>query len=423
MTDFAIRHIGPTPAEQRHMLGSLGYSSLDELTTAALPEGLHQMAELDLPDPVTEAQALAALRTIAGRNRVLTSMIGLGYHDTITPAVIRRNMLESPAWYTAYTPYQPEISQGRLEALLTFQTLIEDLTGLPVAGASLLDEAHRGDRSGAADAPGQQGRDLQSFVLDADCLPQTLAVVRGRAAPSASRWSSPTRPTACPTVTPSASSSNPRVPAASYATCAPLIAAARDRGMLTTVAADLLSLTLVSAPGEQGADIAVGSAQRFGVPLFFGGPHAGYMSVRTGLERMLPGRLVGVSVDVDGRPAYRLALQTREQHIRRDKATSNICTAQALLANVAAMYAAYHGPEGLRAIATRVHGYAVALAAGLRAAGPRSSTTGSSTPSWCGSPAARNRSCRPPTCGGGSTCAWSTPTTSVSPATSAPPTT
>ena len=299
-------------------------------------------------------------------------MIGQGYHDTITPPVLRRNLLESPAWYTAYTPYQSEISQGRLEALLTFQTVIEDLTALPVAGASLLDEAtavteaallmaraHRKAGPGAA------------VVVDADCLPQTRAVLARRLEP----LDIPLR-----TVDLDADPTLPdgpilgvvlQSPGASGALrdLRPVIAAAKQRGALVTVAADLLALTLLTPPGELGADIAVGSAQRFGVPLFFGGPHAGYIAVRSGLERTLPGRLVGVSSDAAGRPGYRLALQTREQHIRREKATSNICTAQALLANLAAMYAVYHGPEGLRAIAERVHGHAVAVAAGLRAAG------------------------------------------------------
>jgi glycine cleavage system P protein (glycine dehydrogenase) len=367
---FRDRHIGPDLGAQARMLDALGYSSVDELIDAAVPGQIRCADGLRLPAARSENQVLDALRALADRNDTRVQMIGLGYHDTITPAVLRRNMLESPAWYTAYTPYQPEISQGRLEALLTFQTVIEDLTGLPVAGASLLDEAtavmeavllmRRANKSMASS---------NRVVLDADCLPQTLAVVRGRAAAIG-----------IDVVVADVATELPdgdafgvvfQSPGASGALrdLAPPIAAAQNRGMLTTVAADLLSLTLVSGPGEQGADIAVGSAQRFGVPLFFGGPHAGYMAVRSGLERMLPGRLVGVSVDVDGKPAYRLALQTREQHIRRDKATSNICTAQALLANVAAMYAAYHGPEGLRAIATRVHRHAVGLAAGLREAG------------------------------------------------------
>ena len=372
MTDFAIRHIGPTPAEQRHMLDSLGYSSLDELTTAALPEGTPP-AELDLPDPLTETQALAELRRMASRNQVLTSMIGLGYYDTITPAVIRRNVLENPAWYTAYTPYQPEISQGRLEALLNFQTMVADLTALPWAGASLLDEA-----TAAAEAMTLARRAAKKghvFLADADCLPQTLAVLRTRAEPLGIHL----------VVEPVTAEAIARqsdlfgvllqFPGASgvIRDPAPLIEAAHAQGALAAVAADLLALTLLRPPGEAGADVAVGSTQRFGVPLWFGGPHAGYIAVSDALKRQLPGRLVGVSVDADGQPAYRLALQAREQHIRREKATSNICTAQVLLAVTAAMYAAYHGPDGLAAIARGAHRSAAVLAATLRDFGHRTS--------------------------------------------------
>ncbi|MFD9661412.1 aminomethyl-transferring glycine dehydrogenase [Rhodococcus sp. NPDC059968] len=369
-SDFPSRHIGPDASASRRMLGALGYDTLANLIDSAVPEQIRSSQPLNLPTARSEQQVLADLRALSERNETRVQMIGLGYSDTITPAVLRRNMLESPAWYTAYTPYQPEISQGRLEALLTFQTVIEDLTALPLAGASLLDEAtavmeavllmRRANKSKSG---------TNRVVLDADCLPQTLAVVRGRA-----------KAVGIEVVVAELSGELPdgdmfgvvfQAPGASGAVrdLAPMIADAKARGALTTVAADLLSLTILTPPGEQGADIAVGSAQRFGVPLFFGGPHAGYMAVRSGLERMLPGRLVGVSVDVDGKTAYRLALQTREQHIRRDKATSNICTAQALLANVAAMYAAYHGPEGLRAIANRVHAHASTIAASLRAAG------------------------------------------------------
>ena len=383
MTDFAVRHIGPTPAEQRHMLSSLGYSSLDELTTAALPEGTPP-AGLHLPDPLTETGALAELRRMAGRNQLLTSMIGLGYYDTITPAVIRRNVLENPAWYTAYTPYQPEISQGRLEALLNFQTMVADLTGLPWAGASLLDEAtaaaeamtlaRRAVPPGRGSSPRSQQRHV--FLADADCLPQTLAVLRTRAEPLGIHL-------VVEPVTPEAIARQGgdlfgvllQFPGASgvIRDPAPLIEAAHAAGTLVAVAADLLALTLLRPPGEAGADIAVGSTQRFGVPLWFGGPHAGYIAVSDALKRQLPGRLVGVSVDADGRPAYRLALQAREQHIRREKATSNICTAQVLLAVTAAMYAAYHGPDGLAAIARGVHRSAAVLAATLRGYGHRTS--------------------------------------------------
>jgi glycine dehydrogenase len=370
MTDFTVRHIGPAPAEQQHMLGRLGYSSLDELTTAALPEGTPPSG-LRLPDPLTETEALAELRRMAGRNQVLTSMIGLGYHDTITPAVIRRNVLENPAWYTAYTPYQPEISQGRLEALLNFQTVVADLTALPWAGASLLDEA-----TAAAEAMTLARRAVRKghvFLADADCLPQTLAVLRTRAEPLGIHL----------VVEPVTAEAIARqedlfgvllqYPGASgiIRDPAPLIEAAHARGGLAVVAADPLALTLLRPPGEAGADVAVGSTQRFGVPLWFGGPHAGYIAVSDALKRQLPGRLVGVSVDADGQPAYRLALQAREQHIRREKATSNICTAQVLLAVTAAMYAAYHGPDGLAAIARGAHRSAAVLAATLHDFGHR----------------------------------------------------
>jgi glycine cleavage system P protein (glycine dehydrogenase) len=373
MTDFAVRHIGPTQAEQLHMLGSLGYSSLDELTTAALPDGTPR-ADLHLPDPLTETGALAELGRMAGRNQLLTSMIGLGYYDTITPAVIRRNVLENPAWYTAYTPYQPEISQGRLEALLNFQTMVADLTGLPWAGASLLDEA-----TAAAEAMTLARRGTRKghvFLADADCLPQTLAVLRTRAEPLGIHLVvEPVTQEAIARQAEDLFGVLLQFPGASgvIRDPAPLIEAAHAAGTLVAVAADLLALTLLRPPGEAGADIAVGSTQRFGVPLWFGGPHAGYIAVSDALKRQLPGRLVGVSVDADGRPAYRLALQAREQHIRREKATSNICTAQVLLAVTAAMYAAYHGPDGLAAIARGVHRSAAVLAATLRGYGHRTS--------------------------------------------------
>jgi glycine dehydrogenase len=365
---FAQRHIGPSDDDQAQMLKSVGYASLDELTSAALPAGLAADRQLNLPEPLSEEQALAELRRLAGRNQVLTSMIGLGYYGTVTPAVIRRNLLENPAWYTAYTPYQPEISQGRLEALINFQTMVEDLTGLPVAGASMLDEA-----TAAAEAMTMARRVAgrgRIFLADADCLPQTLAVLATRAEPLGIEL-------VVAPVTPELVAAQPdgelfgvllQYPGASGAVrdLAPAIEAARGRGAVAVVAADLLALTLLRPPGELGADIAVGTTQRFGVPMGFGGPHAGYICVRDALKRQLPGRLVGVSVDADGHPAYRLALQAREQHIRREKATSNICTAQVLLAVIAAMYAAYHGPDGLTAIARRVHRRAAVLARTLR---------------------------------------------------------
>jgi glycine dehydrogenase len=362
--DFSDRHIGPAPLQRRQMLDYLGFGSLDELTFAALPV---DAPALNLPAPLTEQGVQDRLREIAARNTVRTSMIGLGYHDTITPPVIRRNVLENPAWYTAYTPYQPEISQGRLEALLNFQTMIADLTGLPMAGASLLDEATAATEAMLLARRVSRSGDV--FIADSGCLPQTLAVLRTRAEPLGIRLevtevTAATDFSGCFGVL-------VQYPAASGAVRDPsaAIGAAHAAGALVTVAADLLALTLLKPPGEFGADIAVGSAQRFGVPMFYGGPHAGYMSVRHDLRRQLPGRLVGVSVDADGDRAYRLALQAREQHIRREKATSNICTAQVLLAVIAAMYAAYHGPAGLAAIARRTHRSAATLAATLVAHG------------------------------------------------------
>jgi glycine dehydrogenase len=369
--NFAHRHIGPAAGPRQRMLEAIGHDSLDELTAAALPAAIATDSPLDLPPALSEAQALAELRRLAGRNQALRSMIGLGYYDTATPAVIRRNVLESPAWYTAYTPYQPEISQGRLEALLNFQTMTADLAGLPVAGASMLDEA-----TAAAEAMTLARRAAghgSVFLADAGCLPQTLAVLATRAEPLGIELV--TAP-----VTPELIDAQPegelfgvllQYPAASGAVTdpRPVIEAAHRRGAQVAMAADLLALTLLTPPGELGADIAVGTTQRFGVPMGYGGPHAGYICVRDALKRQLPGRLVGVSVDAGGQPAYRLALQAREQHIRREKATSNICTAQVLLAVIAAMYAVYHGPEGLTAMARRVHGRAAALARALQAAG------------------------------------------------------
>ncbi|MGH8963408.1 MAG: glycine dehydrogenase (aminomethyl-transferring), partial [Jatrophihabitantaceae bacterium] len=365
---FAARHIGVVvPQERRRMLDVVGYAAMDDLLADAIPAGIREKLALALPPAASEAEAATELRELGARNQVLTSMIGLGYYDTITPAVIRRCVLENPAWYTAYTPYQPEISQGRLEALLNFQTMVEDLTGLAVAGASVLDEATAAAEAMALAHRAARAGDL--FVVDADVLPQTLDVVRTRA-----------RPLGLTVLTHDLSQPLPdgdvfgvlaQYPGASGAVrdLAPLVSATHDRGALVVVAADLLALTVLTSPGEFGADIAVGTTQRFGVPLGFGGPHAGYLATRTGLERQLPGRLVGVSVDADGEPAYRLALQTREQHIRREKATSNICTAQVLLAVIASMYAVYHGPDGLRAIARRVQRLAAILAAGLHESG------------------------------------------------------
>ncbi|MEV0166790.1 aminomethyl-transferring glycine dehydrogenase [Nonomuraea fuscirosea] len=363
---FSSRHIGPSESEQQRMLEAVGFESVADLVAVAVPESIRVKDRLKLPAAIGEAEAIAELRALAGRNRVLTSMIGLGYYDTVTPAVIRRNLLENPGWYTAYTPYQPEISQGRLEALLNFQTVVSDLTGLPVSGASLLDEA-----TAAAEAMTLARRAGKSksavFVVDADALPQTKAVLATRAEPLGITLVEHPLDGELP----ECFGVLVQYPGASgrLRDFRAVAAAAHEAGALVVAAADLLALTLIAAPGELGADIAIGSSQRFGVPFGFGGPHAAYMSVREGLQRQLPGRLVGVSVDADGDSAYRLALQTREQHIRREKATSNICTAQVLLAVIAGMYAVYHGPEGLRRIAHRVHRYAGALAAGLREGG------------------------------------------------------
>ena len=365
---FVDRHVGLTEKDQATMLERLGYASLEALMDAAVPGGIRNPGSLALPTALTEAQVAAHARDLASANRPGESMIGLGYHGTLTPAVIRRNVLEDPSWYTAYTPYQPEISQGRLEALLNFQTMVGDLAGLPVANASLLDEG-----TAAAEAMTLVRRAKKSasgpFVVDSDALPQTIDVIRTRAdamgidvvvADLAAGL--PEGPLCGVMIQYPGASGRVLDPT-------PVIEAAHQRDALAIVAADLLALTVLEAPGALGADVVVGSTQRFGVPLFYGGPHAGYMAVHSGLERHLPGRLVGVSVDAEGRPAYRLALQTREQHIRRDKATSNICTAQVLLAVVASMYAVYHGPAGLTSIATRTHRYAAVLAAALRAGG------------------------------------------------------
>jgi glycine dehydrogenase len=369
--EFATRHIGPSDPESIRMLAAVGYDSLDDLTTAALPPGLAGDGDLSLPPAASEEEALAELRRLAAANEVLTSMIGLGYYGTITPAVIRRNVLESPAWYTAYTPYQPEISQGRLEALLNFQTMISDLTGLDVAGASLLDEA-----TAAAEAMTLARRAVGKgsvFLADSRCLPQTLAVLATRAEPLGIELVTGHVTPDLVTAQPDGELFGVLLPypdaTGEIRDLRQAIATARDRGAVIAVAADLLALTLLVPPGEMGADIAVGTTQRFGVPMGFGGPHAAYIAVREGLRRQLPGRLVGVSVDAAGDPGLRLALQAREQHIRREKATSNICTAQVLLAVIAGMYAVHHGPDGLAAIARGVHTKAASLAATLTALG------------------------------------------------------
>ncbi|MEO6531459.1 MAG: glycine dehydrogenase (aminomethyl-transferring), partial [Specibacter sp.] len=371
-TVFADRHIGARrQSDVDTMLKAIGYDSVDSLVDTAVPDSIRQGTPLDLQTALSEVEVLAELRGLAAKNKTAIQMIGQGYYDTVTPPVIRRNILEAPAWYTAYTPYQPEISQGRLEALLNFQTMVSDLTALPVANASLLDEAtavaeavllmRRANKSKTA-ANGKT-------VLDADLLPQTIAIVQGRAEALGFEVEIADLSLGLPDGAINGVVLQQPGVSGHVFNHAPVIAQAKERGALVTVAADLLALTLITPPGEQGADIAVGTAQRFGVPLFFGGPHAAYMAVRLGLERSLPGRIVGVSTDNTGLPAYRLALQTREQHIRREKATSNICTAQALLAIVASMYAVFHGPDGLKAIAETVHGHARTLGAALAASG------------------------------------------------------
>src|SRR5213592_2953606 len=329
LNSFARRHIGPSEAEVAEMLNELGFEGLDLLINAAVPKNIRLDRQLKLPEAKSEAEALAELRAISMKNKVARSFIGAGYYDCITPPVIQRNILENPGWYTAYTPYQAEIAQGRLEALLNFQQMIADLTALDIANASLLDEATAAAEAMAlchAVVPNRK-----TFFVADNCHPQTIAVVQYPATDGAIH---------------------------DYVD---FVRRAHDAGALVVVAADILALTLLKPPGEFGADVAVGNTQRFGVPLGFGGPHAAYFATRDQYKRHMPGRLVGVSHDAEGRQAYRLALQTREQHIRRDKATSNICTAQVLLAVIAGLYAAYHGAAGLRAIAARVHGLACTL--------------------------------------------------------------
>ncbi len=372
MNDFSQRHLGAIASDREQMLATLGYASLDDLTDAAVPAAIRQTEPLRLPPALSESEVQRHLSALAARNVPGTAMIGLGYHGTITPPVVRRTVLENPAWYTAYTPYQPEISQGRLEALANFQTMVADLTGLPVAGASLLDEgtavaeavavAHRVSRKGGA------------VVVDANLLPQSLAVLRTRCLATGIEvvvadgpLAEAVRAVQAFAVVVQVPGADGRLPSAAELT--ELASLAHDNGALLITAVDLLALTLIGSAAAWGADIAVGSAQRFGVPLFYGGPHAGYIAVRSGLERQLPGRIVGLSKDADGVPAFRLALQTREQHIRREKATSNICTAQVLLAVTASCYAVHHGPEGLAEIARGIHDRTRRLAAALQAGG------------------------------------------------------
>src|SRR6476659_10128171 len=364
---FARRHIGPNEEEVRAMLRDVGFESLGALLNITVTKDIRLNQRLNLPEAKSEGEALAELRAIAQKNKIARSFIGAGYYDCITPPVIQRNILENPGWYTAYTPYQAEIAQGRLEALLNFQQMIIDLTALDIANASMLDEATAAAEAMAlchAVVP-----DRKTFFVADNCHPQTIAVVQTRAKPlgieikiadySHFKFDS--------TIF-GALVQYPATDGAIY-DYTESVRKAHDAGVLVVVAADILALTLLKPPGEFGADVAVGNTQRFGVPLGFGGPHAAYFATRDEFKRHMPGRLVGVSHDAEGRSAYRLALQTREQHIRRDKATSNICTAEVLLAVVASMYAVYHGPEGLRAIATRTPRYAAALAQALMKAG------------------------------------------------------
>ncbi|MEO7823531.1 MAG: aminomethyl-transferring glycine dehydrogenase, partial [Gemmatimonadaceae bacterium] len=366
---FVHRHVGPDPSDVAAMLETLGYGSLDELIDQTVPERIRFRRGLALPKGMTEPEVLTHFRAIAAKNQVFRSFIGMGYSDCITPPVIQRNIIENPGWYTAYTPYQAEIAQGRLEALLNFQTMVIDLTGLEIANASLLDEA-----TAAAEAmtmsyalKGKPGKEV--FLVASECHPQVIEVVRTRAGVRGI-----TVQVASYTdleIGPSVFGVLVQYPATNGAvfdyskTCEQ----ARAADALVTVAADLLSLVLLTPPGEWGADIVVGNTQRFGVPLGYGGPHAAFFATRDEYKRQIPGRIIGVSRDADGQPALRMALQTREQHIRREKATSNVCTAQVLLAVVASMYAVYHGPAGLTRIARRVHGLTSALAEGLKRLG------------------------------------------------------
>jgi glycine dehydrogenase len=365
--EFARRHIGPDSDQLAGMLATIGVEDLAELLDAAVPAAIRAEEPLALPPGRTEREVLTALRELAARNEVVTSLIGMGYYGTFTPPVIQRNLLENPAWYTAYTPYQPEISQGRLEALLNFQTMVADLTGMDLANASMLDEA-----TAAAEAMAMCRRLSKSpsdvFVVHPDTHPQTIAVLRTRAEPVGIDLVVADVADAGPAGCFGALVSYPTSSGA-IIPLRPFTDSVHAAGGMAVVATDLLALVLLSPPGEHGADIVVGSAQRFGVPMGFGGPHAAFLATRDANARSLPGRLVGVSTDDDGRPALRLALQTREQHIRREKATSNICTAQVLLANIAGMYAVWHGPDGLARIAERVHRLTSILAGGLRAGG------------------------------------------------------
>ncbi len=377
---FEHRHVGPTPDQVKTMLSELGYANLDAFIADVVPANIVMSEKLEavLPAPLTEVETIAALRELANKNSIFSNVIGTGYYGTNTPAVILRNVLENPAWYTAYTPYQPEISQGRLEALFAFQTLICDLTGLKIANASMLDESTAAAEAMTLARRVYQGADDAVFLMDINLHPQTIAVVATRAKPLGIQIEM------VDLSAPIGTLSNKEIFGAlvqypnTYGTISDfsqLATQLHDKGALLIAATDLLALTLLKPPGEWGCDVAVGTSQRFGVPMGFGGPHAGFISVRQGLERSLPGRLIGQSVDSHGNPALRLALQTREQHIRRDKATSNICTAQVLLAVMSAFYAMWHGPKGLQFIAAKVHSQTVALAAVIAGAGHKISNT------------------------------------------------
>jgi glycine dehydrogenase len=367
--EFIARHIGPRQEDEQQMLASLGFDSLEALSASVIPESIKGTSVLGLEDGLSEAEALARIKAIASQNQLFKTYIGQGYYNCHTPSPILRNLLENPAWYTAYTPYQPEISQGRLEALLNFQTLISDLTGLPIANASLLDEATAAAEAMTFCKRLSKNKASNAFFASIHSHPQTLDVLRTRAEPLGidvvvgdERELSDVSPFFGALLQYPASNGD----VFDYRELTERFHAANA---LVAVAADLLALTVLTPPGEFGADVAIGSAQRFGVPLGFGGPHAAYFSTRDAFKRDMPGRLVGVSVDRFGKPALRLAMQTREQHIRREKATSNICTAQVLLANIASMYAVYHGPKGLTQIAQRIHQLTAILANGLRALG------------------------------------------------------
>ncbi|MCF5673467.1 glycine dehydrogenase (aminomethyl-transferring), partial [Pseudomonas syringae] len=363
--EFIARHIGPRADDELAMLQTLGFDSIEALSDSVIPESIKGTSVLNLPAGQSEADALASIKAIASKNQLFKTYIGQGYYNTHTPAPILRNLLENPAWYTAYTPYQPEISQGRLESLLNFQTLISDLTGLPIANASLLDEATAAAEAMTFCKRLSKNKGSQQFFASSHCHPQTLDVLRTRAEPLGITV----------VVADEADLGDVsdyfgallQYPASNgdVFDYRELVERFHSAHALVAVAADLLALTLLTPPGEFGADVAIGSAQRFGVPLGFGGPHAAYFSTRDAFKRDMPGRLVGVSVDRHGKQALRLAMQTREQHIRREKATSNICTAQVLLANIASMYAVYHGPRGLTQIAKRVHQLTAILAEGL----------------------------------------------------------